>query len=366
MNAIPAAIQVATLGFVLGGAFGWIAQRSHFCAMGGIADLVLMGDGRRLRAWFLASAVAILATQALVVAGVLDLGSAIYLTPRLGWLGAILGGLLFGFGMTLAGGCGNKTLVRIGGGSIKALVVALVLGITAYMTLRGLLGVVRVAAIEPAAIDLKSWGVASQSVADLIARAGIAPSATRLFAVIVVAGALFWWCLKNQRFRQSRRDVGAGVALGLLIPAGWLATGVVGRDEFEPASLASFTFVAPIGEAIQYLMVFSGASINFGIAAVGGVIAGSALGHATARSFRLETFATVADALRHLAGAAMMGFGGVLALGCTIGQGLSGLSTLAVGSLIAWGAIILGGVLGVRYLEQGSLGGAFKALFARA
>jgi uncharacterized membrane protein YedE/YeeE len=356
---------VASLGFVLGGAFGWIAQRTHFCAMGGIADYVIMGDGRRLRAWFLASAVAILATQALVASGVLDLGSAFYLAPRLGWLGAVLGGLLFGFGMTLAGGCGNKTLVRIGGGSVKALVTALVLGITAYMTLRGLLGVVRVAAIEPTAIDLEAFGFANQGAPAVLAGVGVAPGPARGLAVVALAGALLWWCLADQRFRHSRRDLGAGLALGLLIPAGWLATGVVGRDEFEPTPLASFTFVAPIGEAIQYLMVFSGASINFGIAAVGGVIAGSAIGHVAARSFRIETFADTGDALRHLAGAAMMGVGGVLALGCTIGQGLSGLSTLALGSFLAWGAIILGGVLGVRYLEQGSLGGALKALFAR-
>jgi hypothetical protein len=142
-------------------------------------------------------------------------------------------------------------------------------------------------------------------------------------------------------------------------------TGIVGADDFNPVPLASFTFVAPIGEGLMYLMVFTGATINFGIAAVGGVVLGAFLMAVATRSFRIESFADRNDMLRHLAGGALMGTGGVLALGCTIGQGITGLSTLAFGSVLAILSIAAGGVYGLKYLEEGSLGGAFRAILAR-
>jgi uncharacterized protein len=146
---------------------------------------------------------------------------------------------------------------------------------------------------------------------------------------------------------------------------GWLVTGVLAADEFNPVQLASITFVSPAGESLQYLMTFTGSTINFGIAVIGGVIAGSFLMAMATGTFRIESFADRSDLVRHLGGAALMGAGGIMALGCTIGQGITGMSTLSLGSMIAWLSILGGGYVGIKYLEEGSFGGAIRAVFAR-
>jgi uncharacterized membrane protein YedE/YeeE len=366
MSALSVNTIVSLLGFLAGIVFGATAQRTNFCTMGAISDMVYLDDYRRFRAWLLAIAVAIAGSQLLHLAGLVELGKSIYLTPNLGWLGAIIGGLMFGFGMTLTGGCGNKTLVRLGAGSLKSLVVAIVLGVFAYMTLRGLLGLARINFIESANVNLTKAGFQTQGIPDMLAAAiGIGLPGAR--SVAAAAAVLFqlWYCFKDAHFRTSLPNVAGGLIIGALIPVGWVITGVVGADDFEPVPLASFTFVAPIGGGLMYLMVFTGATINFGIAAVGGVIAGSFLMALATRTFRIESFVNAGDMLRHLAGGALMGVGGVLALGCTIGQGITGLSTLAFGSLLAFLSIVTGGVYGLKYLEEGSFGGAFKAMLAR-
>ena len=347
---------VALLGFVAGIVFGATAQRTSFCTMGAISDMIAMQDYRRFRAWLLAIAVAIAGSQALQLIGAVDLGRSIYLASSLGWLGAIVGGLMFGFGMTLAGGCGNRTLVRLGSGNLKSLVVVLVLGVFAYMTLRGIIGLGRIAVIEPTNVN-----IGMQGLPDLLARAtGFGASATRALLALAVTAGLLWICFKDPAFRTSARDVIAGAVIGLLIPVGWIITGIAGADDFDPTALASFTFVAPIGESLMYLMTFSGATINFGIASVGGVIVGAFAMATATRRFRIEAFTGGADMLRHIVGGALMGTGGVLSLGCTIGQGITGLSTLGVGSLIAFLAVVAGGIAGITYLEEGSLGGAAR------
>jgi uncharacterized membrane protein YedE/YeeE len=366
MEELPVSTVVGALGFGLGLVFGATAQRANFCTMGAISDIVFMGDWNRFRAWLLAIAVAILGSQLLHLSGVVDLNQSIYLTSNFGWAGAIIGGLLFGFGMTMTGGCGFRTLVRFGAGNLKSLVVALFLGIFAYMTLRGLIGLARVEIEGAANLDLAAAGLASQGIPDMLAAAtGLGPELARWVVLMVFAGTLLWFCLKNAGFRASKRDLLAGLILGALVPVAWYATGVIGYDDFEPTPLASFTFVAPVGESLQYLMTFTGATINFGIAVVGGVIAGAFLAAKLSGEFRIESFVDADDMFRHMIGGSIMGVGGVLALGCTIGQGITGMSTLALGSLIAFLSIVAGGVLGLKYLEEGSLGGAFRALLAR-
>jgi len=356
---------VAAAGFLLGGIFGATAHRTNFCTMGAISDIVFMGNWNRFRAWMLAIGVAILASQAMHLAGIVDLGESIYLTTNFGWAGAILGGLMFGFGMTLAGGCGNKTLVRLGAGNLKSLVVAIVLGIFAYMTLRGLIGLARVQLEGATNIDL-SAAYPSQGIPDILAGVtGLSADTLRLLVGLLVGGAFVAFSVKDAAFRASPRDIAAGLIIGLLVPAGWYATGVVGYDDFDPTPLGSFTFVAPTGESLVYLMTFTGATISFGIATVGGVIAGAFLMSVATRTFRLESFTGADDMLRHFAGGALMGTGGVVALGCTIGQGITGMSTLAVGSVIALASIVAGGVWGMKYLEEGSLGGALRAMMSR-
>ncbi len=349
---------VGTAAFVAGVVFGATVQRTHFCAMGGISDAVLFGDWRRLRAWLMAIGVAILGSQALQLAGLVDLGTSLYVASDLAWLALALGGLMFGFGMTLTGGCASRNVVRLGAGNLKSLVVLLVLGITAYMTMSGLFAYARIALVEASAVGMPG----RQALPEIMAAAfGGASPAWRPVLAVVFGGGVIWFCLKDPAFRRSGRDLAAGLILGALIPAGWLITSLAWDVWAQPAS---FTFVGPVGNGLVYLMTFTSGALSFGVAALGGVLAGAFLAAAAAGEFRIEGFAGIDDLRRHLLGATLMGVGGVLALGCTIGQGITGVSTLAAGSFLAFFAIVAGGVAGVRYLEQGSLRGAVRALFA--
>jgi uncharacterized membrane protein YedE/YeeE len=252
--------------------------------------------------------------------------------------------------MTLASGCGQRTLVRVGGGNLKSLVVLILLGLTAYMTMRGLLALVRVNAIEVTNIGLAGSGIPDQGMGTLIA-AGAGIENTILVNWVVTAllgGGLIVYAFAARSFRQSFDNILAGIAIGLIIPAGWYITGVIGFDDFDPVRLGSYTFIAPTGESLMYLMTFTGSTINFGIAAVFGVILGSFLFVVTTGRFRLETFTDRGDMIRHIVGGITMGFGGVLALGCTIGQGVTGMSTLALGSLLSLISIIVGSALTMK------------------
>jgi len=365
MEDIPTIYVVTSLGFVLGMVFGGTAQKTHFCTMGAISDIFFIGDWNRFRAWMLAMAVSVLGSQALHLMGVLDLSTSIYLSTNLGWAGAVIGGLLFGFGMTLGGGCGNKTLVRLGAGNLKSLVVAIFIAIFAYMTLRGLIGLARVELEGLTVIDLAARDMAAQGIPDFLVSMGLADGTARVVSTVVIAGSVLWFCLRSSEFRASKPDLLSGLIIGLLIPSAWYVTGVIGYDDFEPTPLASFTFISPVGESLQYLMTFTGATINFGIAVVGGIITGSFIVAKSTGDFHLESFSDESDMVRHISGGALMGVGGVLALGCTVGQGITGMSTLAVGSVIALLSIIGGGIFGMKYLEEGNLVHAFKALFVR-
>jgi len=366
MSELATTTIVGIGGFVTGLVFGATVQRTNFCTMGGISDLVLMGDGRRFRAWLLAIAVAIIGTQGLHFSSAIDINKSIYLSSNLGWLGAIVGGAMFGFGMTQTGGCASKTLVRLGAGNLKSLVVMIVLGIIAYMTLRGLLALVRVQLENATNIELKTHGLSNQNIGEMAgALLGVPASTARAVAAVLVAATFLIFCFKDAAFCRSVTDIAAGLVIGITAVAGWVITGIIAVDEFNPVPLASITFVAPVGESLQYLMTFTGSTINFGIAVIGGVIAGSFLMAMATGTFRLESFADRSDLVRHLGGAALMGAGGVMALGCTIGQGITGMSTLSLGSAIAWLSILAGGYFGLKYLEEGTFGGALRATLAR-
>ena len=325
MEDLSARTAVASAAFVAGLVFGAVVQRTHFCTMGAIADLTLFGDGRRMRAWLLAIAVGLLGSQALAAAGIVDLSDTFYRASDILWLGALAGGLMFGFGMTLTGGCVSRNLVRLGAGNLKSLVVLLVTSVTAYITMNGFLSLARVRLEDVGGMTSDDQGLAA--LLGLDGRAAFA-------VALVIAVAIAAYCFKDRKFRASGKDVTAGLVLGALIPIGWLITGLLGADEFEPEPLASFTFVAPVARSLIYLMTYPAAPISFGIAAVGGVIVGGFLAARLGGDFRLEGFSGQDDLVRHLIGAAMMGVGGVLGLGCTIGQGMTGLSTLALGSVL--------------------------------
>jgi len=342
--------RVALLVLLAGMVFGAVTSKSNFCTMGAVSDWVNIGSKNRLRAWFLAMGIAILVSQAMHVTGMVDLNDAIYLTTNFGWLGYLVGGFLFGIGMTLASGCGQRTLARVGGGNLKSLVVVLFLGLTAYMTMRGLFALLRVNVIEVTNINLASAEIPNQGIGTLIAAAtGLENVAqVNLAVAALLGGGLVVFAFSSKTFRHSFDNILAGVVIGLIIPAGWYATGVVGFDDFDPVRLESFTFVGPTGESFMYLMTFTGSTINFGIAAVFGVILGSFFYAVFSGKFRVETFNDRDDMIRHIQGGTLMGFGGVLALGCSIGQGLSGMSTLALGSLMTLVSIIFGSALTMK------------------
>ena len=342
--------RVAALGFSIGILFGAVANKTNFCTMGAVSDWVNMGSRDRLRAWFLAIGVAILATQLLDARGLIDLDQAMYRTANFGWLGHVVGGFVFGIGMTLASGCGQRTLVRLGGGNLKSLLVVLLLGLTAYMTMRGLLALLRVNVIEVTNINLVAADIPDQGLDTLIATAiGIESDGIVGWVVALLLGlGLIVYAFLGKSFRKSFDNIFAGLAIGLIIPAGWYVTGVIGFDDFDPVRMESYTFIAPTGESLMYLATFTGSTINFGVAAVFGVILGSFLYVVLTGRFRLETFSDRGDMLRHIFGGIAMGFGGVLALGCTIGQGVTGMSTLATGSLLSLISIIFGSALTMK------------------
>lgn len=339
-----------TGGLMIGVLFGGVAQATAFCSSGAILDLVRDGDSNRLRAWGLAAAVAILSGQLLLGFSIVDVRKSIYLMAPLNVAGPVLGGLMFGIGMILAQGCAARNLVRLGGGNLRALVVVTVFSVAAYATLRGILAPGRLILEARTRADMGTL-----SIPDLLARRlSVAADTARWSIALGAAGILGALCFASAAFRSSPRNIVADLAVGLLVTAGWYLTGALARDDFNPVPPASLTFVAPLGDSLQYVMIFTGMSANFGIALVGGVILGSfAMALARGR-FRIEGFADQGDFLRQLFGATLMGVGGVLAMGCTIGQGLTGLSTLSFGSLLAALSICLGGFLGAR-LTRGRL-----------
>ena len=341
---------VAACGFVLAAIFGFVANKTNFCTMGAVSDMLHMGSRGRLAAWVFAMGLAILGTQTLHAAGLVNLSDAMYLSPSFGWLGYIVGGVVFGVGMTLSAGCGQRNLVRFGGGNLKALVVLLVLGITAYTTVRGLLALARINVFEPTNVHLDMHGLDSQGIATMLAAAlGMEDAgAVRIALALLLGGGFIALALAQSAFRRSFDNLLVGIVMGAIITAGWFVTGYIGNDDFEPVPLESLTLIAPTGNTIYYLMSFGGATINFGIAAVIGVIVGSFVFAVTSGNFRIETFNTRPEMVSHLVGGLLMGFGGVLAGGCTIGQGITGMSTLAAGAPIAVAGIVFGSALTMK------------------
>jgi len=342
--------RVALLSFLVCVVMGGVVNKTNFCTMGAVSDWVNMGNKGRLRSWFLAIGIAILVTEALQYKGLIDTGEAIYLTTSFSWLGYLLGGTLFGIGMTLASGCANRTLVRVGGGNLKSVVVMIFIGLSAYMTMRGVLALVRVNFIEVSNINLAAHELPDQGIGTLISAAfGLENTdLVRSIVAVILGGGLVIFSFKSKELRSSFDNILAAVILGLVVPAGWYLTGVVGFDDFEPIRFESYTFTGPTADSMMFLLTYTGATINFGIAAVFGVITGSFLYAVASRKFRLETFTDKVDMIRHMLGGVFMGFGGVLALGCTIGQGITGMSTLALGSLLALASIIFGSALTMK------------------
>ncbi|KQP14753.1 YeeE/YedE family protein [Pseudorhodoferax sp. Leaf267] len=351
--------QVLWASFVLSAVFGAIAQRTHFCTMGAVSDIVNIGDWTRMRQWALAAGVAMLGFAGLVFAGWIDPAKTLYASPRWIWLSALVGGALFGFGMVLASGCGSKTLVRIGGGSLKSVIVFVVMGVAAFATLKGITAVLRVDTVDRVAVELATVAALPQLLAPSL---GLSLGQASLAIALLVGGLLVVWALRGPEF-VCLDNLLAGLGIGAVVVAMWWVSGHLGHvpehpDTLQEAFLATnsgrieaMSFVSPVAYTLDWLMFFSDKSkvLTLGIVSVFGVVAGSFAIAVVTRSFRWESFGGTEDVVNHLAGAVLMGVGGVTNMGCTIGQGLSGLSTLSLTSMVALAAILMGAVAAFKY-----------------
>jgi uncharacterized membrane protein YedE/YeeE len=354
-------IFVTAAGLLLGIAAGFAVRRARLCTFGALEDALVGGDTRRLRVFGLALAIAMIGTQAMIVADLLQPGATSYVGTAVPWIGVLAGGLLFGLGMALVGTCAFGSLVRLGGGDLRCIVVVLVLAAVAYATLRGVLAAPRIGLFESEAMVAHVAGGAD--VAGLLDP--VVGASTRLWIAAAAAAALAAMVFADRRLRRAPRLVTAGVVLGLAVVGGWLATTLL-TDVFDgPARPQSLTFVAPIARASFGVLFDADGLAEFGVATVFGVILGAGLAARLATDFRWEAFDDAREMKRHLAGAALMGFGGVVCGGCTIGQGLSAGSLLALSWPLAVVGMALGARLGIAFLVEGSVAGLARNLMVQ-
>lgn len=360
---------------------GLVASKTNFCTMGAVSDWVNMGDFGRMRAWLLAIAVAMLGVSVLEYMGMVNVDAAFppYRGAQLIWAENILGGLLFGIGMTYASGCGNKTLIRIGGGNIKSIFVLLIIAVIAYFMVnpfpgsdKTLFTVLFNGWLRPLAVNV---GTHQDLASFLVSDANLKQARLVLGAFIAFLIAVF--VFKSSDFRANKDHIIGGLVVGLMVLGAWYVSSAVGvkttdgtvytlqsyvqewdfvagANDIKPAdsrplSPQSFTFINPMGQTLGYVAgKFDVSLLTFGVMALAGVIAGSLLWSILSRNFRIEWFASFADFRNHVLGAILMGFGGVLAMGCTIGQGITGVSTLAIGSFLALISIVFGSAITMR------------------
>lgn len=358
---------------------GAVVNKTNFCTMGAVSDWVNMSDTGRMRAWILAIAVGVLGVTALEAAGLVNVTGTFppYRQTNFVWLENVLGGALFGIGMTLASGCGNKTLIRIGGGNLKSVMVLLVIALIAYFMInpfpgsdKTLYSTLFYPWTNPTAVALTT----NQDLGAMLF--GDKAATGRMVMGAIIGGLLLIWAFKSADFRGSFDNILGGLVVGLAVLAAWYVTSnirvdasgdiltlqsfVQDWDLYAPADAVrpaaagplaaqSFTFINPMGQTLGYVASgFDRTLLTFGIMALAGVIAGSLLWSVISRNFRIEWFASVRDFFNHLVGAILMGFGGVLAMGCTIGQGVTGFSTLALGSILTFVAIVLGSAITMK------------------
>ena len=342
-------------GLAVGTLFGAVLHATNYCVMGAVTDWRISGDKGRLGAAALAAATAIIGTQMLDAAGVVDLSKSMSLAPRLNWFGAAAGGLLFGAGMVYAGGCPSRGLVRAGSGDVRALVALVTMAIFAFATISGVFGSLRAAIDRTTAIEVGVFGLNSQGLSHVLAAAGFGSDRARVLAAALLSIPLIVFAVRSCLILSQPRNLIGGLAVGGLAVLGWAMTGLT-ADEMavRPMTPQSLSFVRPVGDAIDWIERSTALGLpGFGASSVFGVMFGSFLmsllvGH----RFTFAGFADGRDLQRHVMGAAAMGCGGVLALGCTIGQGVTGLSTLSLQSMIAAAAIVGGAIIGIERLQR--------------
>lgn len=337
-------------GALVGAIAGFAARRANFCTLNAIERWGYAGDLSGLRAWMLAAFVALVLTQLAAAAGWANPAQSFYLAPSFGLTGGIAGGILFGYGMALVGTCGFGALVRAGGGSLKSMIALVVLAISALATQKGVLASTRVAAVDNLAIDLTPSP--TQSIGDLLTT--MTGTDMRVAAALALALALGWFALGGGEWLRHPARFLAGAAIGACVATGWVLTGLIYRNSFDPTQIEAGSFVVPVGDALLLVLAATGTRPDYGVGLVLGVVAGATVAAILRRDVRWEACDDARELSRHLAGAALMGIGGVMAMGCTIGQGVTAMSAMAVSAPVVLGSILLGARLGLSYLLEGS------------
>ena len=336
------------IGLAGGVLLGLAARRGRFCTLGAIEDALYAHDLSRIRMWAVALGVAIAGTFALDAVGLVDLTVTMYAAISWNPVGSVLGGLIFGYGMAIAGNCGFGALARFGGGDLRSLVIVIVTGLSAYAVLSGPLAGLRVALFAPQPSD--AAGAATGYAHALSGWIGLAPA----IPAFAIAGLILIWALADRRFRRAGGQIFWACIVGIAITSAWAGTTLLARQSFDVVAVESHSFTAPFGETLLYLMTAStGGGPSFAIGSVVGVVIGALLGSLSKGQFRWEACDDPGELGRQILGGVLMGIGGVLAVGCSVGQGLTAFSTLAYSAPIVLAAIVLGAALGLRQLIQG-------------
>ena len=385
----PLIVEMYLYLFVIAGIVGAVANKTNFCTMGAVSDWVNMEDKTRFYSWLLAIAVSILGAMFLQEMQLVDLSETRppYRSSNFALGQYVFGGLLFGVGMTLASGCGNKTMIRIGGGNLKSIVVLIVMGTTAYLMTTTKTGhAMTFGLLSPLSIDLASHGIESQEISHFIsAITGIdcGADAYRSLTSVLIVGVLLTIMFRDSHFRKSGELIFGGTVIGLAVTSFWLITGgPMGKElaEFvdfmdnppQGMGVQALTFASPTADLARLVVTgFDSSMLTIGLMTLFGVIVGSFVYSITTGNFRVEWFASKSDVANHLIGGVLMGVGAMLGMGCTFGQGISGVSTLAVGSAIVMLSILLGSALTMKiqyyqmvYEEEATFVAAFLSSLA--
>ncbi|MFY0691225.1 MAG: YeeE/YedE family protein [Paracoccaceae bacterium] len=338
-------VLLALFGALGGLALGLAARLGRFCTLGAIEDTLYGGSDERLRMWGVAIGIGVIGTFGLHALGFLDISRTLYLSQTWNPLASILGGLLFGYGMALSGNCGFGALARLGGGDLRSFVIVLVMGLSSYVTLAGPLAALRVTLFPVDQAGPNAPGIA-HGLSTLTGLSATALGLTLGLVILALSGgkllrgghgaSLFW-----------------GAVVGLAVTSGWAGTYWLAENGFLPTAVRSHTFSAPIGETMLYAMTSSGSTLTFGIGSVAGVLAGAFIGSLIKGHFRWEACEDPRELRRQILGAVLMGIGAVTAVGCSVGQGISGFSVLAYSAPVTVAAIIAGAALGLRQLITG-------------
>ncbi len=344
LDTLGEANAAALIGLIGGLALGLAARVGRFCTLGAIEDLLYSSDDRRMRMWGLAIGTAILTTHIALAEGWVSGSDITYLDRVWNPAATVIGGLIFGYGMALSGNCGYGALARLGGGDLRSFVIVLVMGLSAYLVMSGPLAHARVWLFP-----VEDQAMTPQGFSQLAAAWGVSFSATGL----VIGGAILALSLATKDMLTSPGHIFWGIVVGLAVTSGWVGTAWIAETGFGNEPIETHTFAAPIGDTIYYAMTASGNELSFSVGSVLGVVIGAALGSMSKGHFRWEACEDPRELRRQMTGAALMGAGAILAVGCSVGQGISAFSVLAYSAPITFVAIFIGAAFGLRQLISG-------------